>query len=363
MLGCPSHETIDYLRRDGSRVPAAECPLLRPRQTGGAVDVDLDWSSAKTRDTPLSPTRPRRRPQRRPRCRRGLPAHLPSLRLTELEVSALASPRRPTTLAGGSNATSTTARSTVRRRRYATGKRRRLLAAAPDDAARLLQAATPTCAKRSQNSAPSPWNRPAEPQEEGLIPARGRSRAGRWSRRRDGTEIGQLRPAPRGHANYIAAEAIAHAVKHARARQVEITLARTPRHSSSPLLTTASAVRPSAGHRTQALTTARTRSAATSHGHYRPAGRPSSRPISRSSGRTPTGSLSLPMPLRLVLADDAALIRQALAELLQRAGVEVVASRQCAIAGAGRRRYPARHSNHRHPHAPDPDPRRHSRGA
>jgi DNA-binding NarL/FixJ family response regulator len=31
------------------------------------------------------------------------------------------------------------------------------------------------------------------------------------------------------------------------------------------------------------------------------------------------------MPLRLVLADDAALIRPALAELLQRAGVEVVA--------------------------------------
>src|SRR6185312_7713862 len=31
------------------------------------------------------------------------------------------------------------------------------------------------------------------------------------------------------------------------------------------------------------------------------------------------------MPLRLVLADDAALIRQALAELLQRAGLEVVA--------------------------------------
>ena len=31
------------------------------------------------------------------------------------------------------------------------------------------------------------------------------------------------------------------------------------------------------------------------------------------------------MPLRLVLADDAALIRHALAELLQRAGVEVVA--------------------------------------
>ena len=31
------------------------------------------------------------------------------------------------------------------------------------------------------------------------------------------------------------------------------------------------------------------------------------------------------MSLRLVLADDAALIRQALAELLQQAGVEVVA--------------------------------------
>ena len=31
------------------------------------------------------------------------------------------------------------------------------------------------------------------------------------------------------------------------------------------------------------------------------------------------------MPLRLVLADEAALIRQALAELLEQAGVEVVA--------------------------------------
>ena len=31
LLGRPSHDTIHYLRPDGSRFPAAECPLLRLR--------------------------------------------------------------------------------------------------------------------------------------------------------------------------------------------------------------------------------------------------------------------------------------------------------------------------------------------
>ncbi len=43
LLGRPSHDTIHYLRRDGTPFPAAECPLLRPRVTGETVRVEEDW--------------------------------------------------------------------------------------------------------------------------------------------------------------------------------------------------------------------------------------------------------------------------------------------------------------------------------
>jgi PAS domain S-box-containing protein len=43
LLGRPSHDTIHYLREDGTPFPAAECPLLRPRVTGETVRVAEDW--------------------------------------------------------------------------------------------------------------------------------------------------------------------------------------------------------------------------------------------------------------------------------------------------------------------------------
>jgi PAS domain S-box-containing protein len=43
LLGRPSHDTIHYLRPDGTSFPAAECPLLRPLQTGETIRVDDDW--------------------------------------------------------------------------------------------------------------------------------------------------------------------------------------------------------------------------------------------------------------------------------------------------------------------------------
>jgi PAS domain S-box-containing protein len=43
LLGRPSHDTIHYLRRDGTPFPAAECPLLRPRLDGETVRVEEDW--------------------------------------------------------------------------------------------------------------------------------------------------------------------------------------------------------------------------------------------------------------------------------------------------------------------------------
>jgi PAS domain S-box-containing protein len=43
LLGRPSHDTIHYLRPDGTPFPVAECPLLRPRVSGETVRVDEDW--------------------------------------------------------------------------------------------------------------------------------------------------------------------------------------------------------------------------------------------------------------------------------------------------------------------------------
>src|SRR6476659_9603087 len=43
LLGRPSHETIHYLRPDGSPFPAAQCPLLRPRLTGETLHLEQDW--------------------------------------------------------------------------------------------------------------------------------------------------------------------------------------------------------------------------------------------------------------------------------------------------------------------------------
>ena len=43
LLGQASHSTIHAHRRDGSPYPEEECPVLRPRETGEAVQVDDDW--------------------------------------------------------------------------------------------------------------------------------------------------------------------------------------------------------------------------------------------------------------------------------------------------------------------------------
>lgn len=47
LLGCVSHATIHYQRRDGSPFPAEECPMLRPRTTGETVREELDWFTRK----------------------------------------------------------------------------------------------------------------------------------------------------------------------------------------------------------------------------------------------------------------------------------------------------------------------------
>jgi PAS domain S-box-containing protein len=43
LIGRPSHATIHHSHPDGRPFPEADCPLLRPRQTGEPVRVDQDW--------------------------------------------------------------------------------------------------------------------------------------------------------------------------------------------------------------------------------------------------------------------------------------------------------------------------------
>ena len=43
LVGRQSHATIHYRHPDGRPFPESECPLLRPRSTGEAVNVDQDW--------------------------------------------------------------------------------------------------------------------------------------------------------------------------------------------------------------------------------------------------------------------------------------------------------------------------------
>ena len=43
LIGRSSHETIHYLRADGSPFPVAECPMLRVRVTGQTLHTEEDW--------------------------------------------------------------------------------------------------------------------------------------------------------------------------------------------------------------------------------------------------------------------------------------------------------------------------------
>jgi PAS domain S-box-containing protein len=232
LLGCPSHETIHYLRPDGSPFPAAQCPLLRPGLTGETVHVDLDWFVRK--DTTHAAVSYSSAPVDLTDGRGAVVAFRDisdRLRLRELEASRARIARA-----------ADDARRTIERDLHDGAQQqfvavsmrlenaRRQLAAAPDDAARLLRAAHADLREAiAELRRLAHGIHPAELPEKGLIPAL-RTLARRAAAPVDvrAPDVGRLHPAIEATAYYIAAEAVANAVKHARAHQVEITLARTP---------------------------------------------------------------------------------------------------------------------------------------
>jgi PAS domain S-box-containing protein len=232
LLGRPSHETIHYLRPDGSRFPVAECPLLRPRLTGETVHLDLDWFVRK--DTTHAAVSYSSAPVDLTDGRGAVVAFrdiADRLRVRELEAS------RARIAQAADDARRTIERDLhdgAQQQFVAVAMRletaRRLLTVAPDDAERLLQAVHADLREAIADLRRLAHGiHPAELPGKGLIPAL-RTLARRAATPVDvkATDVGRLQPATEAAAYYIAAEATANAVKHARAHQVEITLARTP---------------------------------------------------------------------------------------------------------------------------------------
>ena len=232
LLGRISHETIHYLRPDGSPFPADECPLLRPRLTGETVHLDLDWFVRK--DTTRVAVSYSSAPVDLTDGRGAVVAFRDisdQLRLRELEAS------RARIAQAADDARRRIERDLhdgAQQQFVAVSMRlenaRRLLAAAPDEAARLLQTAHADLREAiAELQRLAHGIHPAELSERGLIPAlRTLARRAATPVGVRATDIGRLPPAIETTAYYIAAEATANAVKHARAHQVEIMLARTP---------------------------------------------------------------------------------------------------------------------------------------
>jgi PAS domain S-box-containing protein len=231
LLGRPSHETIHYLRPDGSPFPAAQCPLLRPRLTGETLHLEHDWFVRK--DGTQVAVSYSSAPVDLAGGRGAVVAFRDisdRLRLGEVQAS------RARIAKAADDARRTIERDLhdgAQQQFVAVAMRletaRRLIGTAPADAARLVDAA-----HADLREAIAELQRLAHGIHPAELPKRGLTAALRTLARRSATpvevtaaDVGRLHPEIEATAYYIAAEATTNAVKHANAGHVEIALART----------------------------------------------------------------------------------------------------------------------------------------
>jgi PAS domain S-box-containing protein len=231
LLGRLSHETIHYLRPDGSPFPAAECPLLRPRLTGETLHLEQDWLVRK--DGTQVAVSYSSAPVDLIGGRGAVVAFRDisdRLRLGEVQAS------RARIAKAADDARRTIERDLhdgAQQQFVAVAMRletaRRLIEAAPTDAARLV-----ATAHADLREAIAELQRLAHGIHPAELPKRGLTAALRTLARRSATpvdvkaaDVGRLDPETEATAYYIAAEATTNAVKHANAGHVEIALART----------------------------------------------------------------------------------------------------------------------------------------
>jgi PAS domain S-box-containing protein len=329
LLGRPSHKTIHYLRADGSPFPEEECPLLRPVRDGATVWIERDWFVRK--DGSLVPVGYSSAPVDLEDGRGAVVAFRDlseRLRLGEVEASRARIAR-----------TGYAARRTIQRDLH-DGAQQQFASVALqlENARALVESHSPEAghllgdAQADLEAAIEELRRlahgihPAELSERGLEVAL-RTLAKRCAVPVEVTveRVGRLGPEIESAAYFIAAEATANSVKHARADKIQITVASTSAGLSLTVIDDgAGGASFVDGTGLQGL-----RDRAEAIGGDLTVDSPSGGPTvvtaelplfrSRHSQELEDGHL------RVVVADDAAMIRHGLVELLRANGVEVVA--------------------------------------
>ena len=232
LLGRPSHETIHYLRPDGSLFPAAECPMLRPRRTGETMHIEHD--SFVRKDGTQVAVSYSSAPVDLADGRGAVVAFRDisaRLRLGEVEASRA---RMAKAADDARRRIERDLHDGTQQHFVAVAMRldnaRRLIQTAPSDALRLVDAAHADLLEAiAELRRLAHGIHPAELSRRGLLAAL-RTLARRSAIPVDvkAEDIGWLLPEIEATAYYIAAEATANAIKHANAEHLTIRLARTP---------------------------------------------------------------------------------------------------------------------------------------
>jgi PAS domain S-box-containing protein len=329
LLGKPSHATIHFLRPDGSPFPEEECPLLRPLRNGETVWIERDWFVRS--DGSSVPVAYSSAPVELEGGRGAVVAFRDlseRLRLGEVEASRARIARA-----------AYAARRTIQRDLHDGAQQQFVSVALQLENARALIGGQPAQAELLLTAAQSDLEDALEELRRlahGIHPAelseRGLEAALHALAHRSAVPVEVMverfgRPAPEieSAAYFIAAEATANAVKHATANHIVIGVTTT--RDALRVTVTDDGVGGASFRGGMGLQGLRDRAEAIG-GQLTvdsPGGGPtvlaaelplfrSRRALDPAAGR-----------LRVVVADDAAMIRQALAELLARSGVEVVA--------------------------------------
>jgi PAS domain S-box-containing protein len=329
LLGKRSHATIHYLRPDGSPFAEEECPLLRPLRSGTTVRVERDWFVRE--DGSMVPVAYSSAPVELDGGRGAVVAFRDlseRVQLGEVEASRERIARA-----------AYAARRTIQRDLHDGAQQqfvsvalqlanaRDVIADESTEAGRLIAAALADLEQAIEELRRLAHGiHPAELSESGLEAALGT--LAQRSPVPVTLSVGnaaRMAPEIESAAYFIATEATTNAVKHAGASHIEIAVA-CARDELCVTITDDGAGGASLGDAT-GLQGLRDRAEAIGGDLTidSPSGGPTSLIATLPLFRTRRTASLADTQLRVVLADDAAMVRQGLAELLGRSGIEVVA--------------------------------------
>jgi PAS domain S-box-containing protein len=328
LLGKPSHATIHHLRPDGSPFPEEECPLLRPLRNGTTVRIERDWFVR--RDGSCVPVAYSSAPVELEDGRGAVVSFRDlseRLRLGEVEASrariarAAYAARRAIQrdLHDGAQQQFVAVALQLANARESIGAQSTEAGLLVADALANLEDAIEELRRLAHGI------HPAELSESGLGAALGTLA----QRSPIPVEVsvdhpGRMAPEIESAAYFIATEATTNAVKHAGASHIEISVA-CARNELRVTVTDDGAG--GASLETSGLQGLRDRAEAIG-GNLAidsPGGGPTSLVATLPLFRARRAASLRDSPLRVVLADDAAVVRQGLAELLSHSGIDVVA--------------------------------------